>query len=358
MKTFAISAVALALLQFAAAQPHGHRAHRHVERAPVEVVVVEQNGQPISTYTQGAGAPPTPAPAPATSAPPAPKVQNKAAEKPAPSSGSSSSGSSGTGMTYSPYQDNGHCKLDNEVNSDVAQIKKAGYDLLRIYGTDCNQVSLVYNAAKKQGMKMFIGMANDNVVSGDSVNTGGIQSDCKAISSGINNDWGIVDTVAVGNEIVNNGTASAGTVASAVKTAKGCLSGFSGPVVTADTFVAYYNNPDLCNAGDYVAANCHPFFDGNVQPNNAGGWVKEQYQHLQSTCNGKKVKITETGWPTQGGNNGVAYPSKQNQNTVVSGLKKAFSSAPSDLIMFTAFNDMWKADNSGTNGCEKYWGML
>lgn len=64
----------------------------------------------------------------------------------APSSSSSSSGSftgGSKGIVYSPYKVGG-CKTADEVKSDLAQL--SGYEVIRIYGVDCDQVPNVLAA--------------------------------------------------------------------------------------------------------------------------------------------------------------------------------------------------------------------
>jgi exo-beta-1,3-glucanase (GH17 family) len=68
--------------------------------------------------------------------------------------------------------------------------------------------------------------------------------------------------------------------------------GYTGPVVAVDTFIAIQNNPSLCNASDYVAANAHAYFDGTVAASGAGTWVAQQSAKLASVCGGKGVLIT------------------------------------------------------------------
>jgi exo-beta-1,3-glucanase (GH17 family) len=65
-------------------------------------------------------------------------------------------------------------------------------------------------------------------------------------------------------------------------------------VVAVDTFIAIYNNPSLCEASDYIAANAHAYFDGNVAASGAGEWVAQQASKLSSVCGGKDVLITGT----------------------------------------------------------------
>jgi exo-beta-1,3-glucanase (GH17 family) len=162
---------------------------------------------------------------------------------------------------------------------------------------------------------------------------------------------------AIGNEGVNDGTYSVSDVVSCINSARGMLkgAGYSGRVVTVDTFVAMIANPQLCQASDYAAANCHPFFDGGVVAQNAGPWVLQQAQRVSAACGGKDTMITETGWPWQGLNNKLAVPSSQNQKDAINSIKGSFSN---NVILFTAYDDMWKKPAAATFNAEQYWGFL
>jgi exo-beta-1,3-glucanase (GH17 family) len=109
----------------------------------------------------------------------------------------------------------------------------------------------------------------------------------------VNGDWSKVITVSVGNEVVNDGTADVSTVVSTTSSVRAQLrtAGYQGPVVAVDTFIAILNNPGLCAASDYIAANAHPYFDGGVAAAGAGEWVSEQSSKLSALC-GKSVLIT------------------------------------------------------------------
>jgi exo-beta-1,3-glucanase (GH17 family) len=58
----------------------------------------------------------------------------------------------------------------------------------------------------------------------------------------------------------------------------------------------------------------------------------------------------ETGWPTQGGPNGLAVPGVENQKKAI---RSILETQGQDLILFTAFNEGWKKDNPNTHGAEK-----
>lgn len=365
MKAGLLTIAALA----ATATAQVHRAHRNAHKkrdvvteieyatvtAPQVIVYVDSNGKPISTGVPSGAAPTAyQAPAPAKSESPIPPsysvpaapIDYKPAKSSAPAKPRPTSSSSGLGMAYSPYNADGTCKTSSEVSSDIDQLD--GYSLFRIYGTDCNQVANVLSAAKAKNAKVFAGVFDIDQV----------EQEINIIIEAAKNDWSCIDTVSIGNELVNQGTAPSKVVA-AIGTARGLLTaaGYTGSVVTVDTFTAMIANPSICEASDYAAANCHPFFDGGRTAEQAGEFVVQQSQRVADACGGKRVVITETGWPWQGEANNLAVPSVQNQQAAISSLKSSFSKNSQDLILFSAYDDLWKQDNAATFGCEKYWGI-
>ncbi|KAK9314758.1 glycoside hydrolase superfamily [Lipomyces starkeyi] len=259
------------------------------------------------------------------------------------SSSSSGSFSGSKGIVYSPYNADGTCKSASQVASEVAEFES--YSLIRLYGVDCAQVENVW-AAISSSQKLFIGVYDVTQ----------LDSAISTISSAAGTyGWDQVYTVAIGNELVNSGTYAAAEVVGFVNTGRSLLraAGYEGPVVTVDTFVAVIANPSLCAASDYAAVNCHPFFDGGVVAADSGPFVQTQIGRVSAVCPGQDVLITESGWPKQGQNNGVAVPSVPNQQAALASLLEYVAD---QLIEFTAFNDYWKSP--GEFGVEQYWGIL
>jgi exo-beta-1,3-glucanase (GH17 family) len=233
------------------------------------------------------------------------------------------------------------------------------FTTVRIYGVACNQVELTMHAAAENGLRVMLGVF-------DLANVVGEANDLirQVQSTGLG--WGIVDTVSIGNEDVQKGTASADSVIAAVNTARGILrgAGYQGPIVHVETHGAILANPQLCSeaAGDYIAANIHPFFNPLIIAHFAGKYVKSQVHALQqcSASQSRKrsvhrVVVTETGWPTSGWPNGLAIPSKGQQFSAIKSIKRELSN---DVYLFSAFDNRWQKDSAGTFGAEKHWGLL
>lgn len=65
--------------------------------------------------------------------------------------------------------------------------------------------------------------------------------------------------------------------------------------------------------------------------------------------------LTPIKW--KGDSNGAAVPSLSNQAAALSSIKTAFSSNPESIILFTAFNDVWKKNTAAQFEAEQFWGM-
>ncbi|QPG74253.1 hypothetical protein FOA43_001578 [Brettanomyces nanus] len=356
----------LAVSTLSSAQPLGpaHRHHQHLERREAEamgnavadvqtvVVTVYASSNPTTLQTSYLTS---------SSEVVAAATNVAASTSSAAASGSVSASSSSTysagsveyyagqgkGITYSPYTDSGSCKSESVIASDIQLL--SDFDIIRVYAPDCSCVTAIMGSMGSS-QTLFAGVYYMASIDADIAT---LATQVEASSQG----WDGIYAVAIGNEWVNGGEYSASEVASAVTQGRSALTaqGYSGKVVTVDTLVAYENNPDLCTASDFVAANSHAYWDGNCEPSNAGPWLQEQIASVKSACGGSKdVLICETGWPTQGSTYGsLGVPSVSNQ---LAAIKSISETVASQVIFFTTYNDYWK--DAGTYGVEKYWGIF
>ena len=293
-------------------------------------------------------------PPPQTSEAPAPYSESAPDTSSAPPPQSASPGTTydddgdvvGYSIAYAPYNADNSCKSESEIDADIDDLNP--YGMVRIYGTDCDQVRIVMNAAKRNDMKVFLGIWDISQAS----------NEASIIVDAAKNDWKRVHSVSVGNELMK--TTAVEDIVSAIGTARSVLTagGYEGFVTTVDVWITFKEkltqSNGLCEAVDYIAANCHPFFDAETTAEEAGDWVARQADTIAGNCP-KEVMITESGWPTEGSPNGLAVPGVENQKTVVEGLKRAYADRKDKLVLFSAFNDPWKTDNQW--GVEHYWGI-
>lgn len=258
-------------------------------------------------------------------------------------------GSQAKGITYSPYNKDDLCKSASQVAYDLKQL--SAYSLIRLYSTDCSGIENVL-ANLNSNQKLFLGIWNIDPASV----TSGLQAIQQAVGSS-SRGWSSVDTISIGNEQVNAGTATVAQIGTGVSAARQWLKAnapnYSGSIVSVDTLNAVVSNPGLCEFLDYIAVNCHPFFTGSVSPSQAGSWLQSQISSVSSACGGSKpVLITETGWPTQGNSIGSCVPSVSNQ---ADALQSIMSLLGGQSFSFTMYNDYWKSP--GPYNVEQHWGI-
>lgn len=263
---------------------------------------------------------------------------------------SKATGRSLYGVAYAPYNADGSCKSAQQIMDDFGVIGPM-YGYVRVYGVDCDQIPRVYKAAKANNLRVMYGLFSlDNL--GDQVAT---------LTDGIQSDWSHVETVSVGNELVNNGQATPQQIQDALAATRQLLTaaGYTGPVVTVDTFVAALAHPELCSSSDYCAVNIHPFFDPNTPADQAGTFVLNMVKALRDKLGNPsaRVRVTESGWPWQGSANGKAVPGVDQQAAAVKSIRSAFASNPQDVFLFSAFNDRWKTAAQATFYAEQFWGI-
>jgi len=205
-------------------------------------------------------------------------------------------------------------------------------------------------AIKGKSTQIFAGVFNLSTLTSE------VQTIIDAVKANGGN-WNVINTVSIGNELVNDGKATVSQATSAVSSARTQLrqAGYQGPVVTVDTMIAMKNNAGLCSTSDYCAINCHAFFDGKVEASGAGAFVQDWVSQISQANGGKTTIVTETGWPTCGQSNGAAKPNKLNQAAAVQSLKNAFSS---NMVLYSAYNNRWMQDTASTFGAEQCWGMF
>jgi len=194
-------------------------------------------------------------------------------------------GLSKPGISYSPYTGvpgNTRCKTPEEVGNDIARLQS--YGMVRLYGLDCDQVKNVLPHTRKYGMQLMVGIYEVDK----------LDQQCNMLADIVKGNWNGIHTVTIGNEFVLAGKKSPQQIVDLTRDARAKLraKGFNGSVVAVNVFYEVLQNPLLCQEQDYIAVNCHPFFDGKVLPENAGAFVAEMRRQVTEKCGGKYVLIT------------------------------------------------------------------
>lgn len=255
------------------------------------------------------------------------------------------------GMVYSPYRSDGGCKDSSTIDSDLQEFKNKGIKHIRTYGTDCGTLSTVLPKCKELGMSVNQGLWMSQGV--DSVD-GQVDDIINYIKE---NGQDVLSFITVGNEAVNSNYASVDDLIGKLKSVKSKLqsAGYTGKITTAEPPVTFVKHPELCLHSDIdlVSINPHSYFNTQLTAGEAGDYVVQRKSDVEDACPNMEVKITETGYPSQGAKNGKNVPSKENQRIAI---KSILDKTDSQVTILTAFDDFWKP--AGPYGIEQYFGSL
>tara|TARA_B110000093_G_scaffold162234_1_gene184132 strand:- start:246 stop:524 length:279 start_codon:yes stop_codon:yes gene_type:complete len=83
--------------------------------------------------------------------------------------------------------------------------------------------------------------------------------------------------------------------------------------------------------------------------------MKEMYQQAVKAGNGKKVIITETGWPTAGSAFEASEASMNNFLKYYANAQQWAKNEDIELFYFSSFDESWKTGDEGDVGA--YWGL-
>ncbi|NJC26263.1 glycoside hydrolase family 17 protein [Neolewinella antarctica] len=202
---------------------------------------------------------------------------------------------------------------------------------------------LVPKIAKELGMKTMVGAWLGDDPEKNKVEIAGLIRVAKE---------GLVDIAAVGNEVLYRGDMELSDLLATIKHVQDEL-----PDVTVGYVDAYYeftDHPELVDASDVVLANCYPYWEGCPFEHSLV-YMKQMYQQAVDAARGKKVIITETGWPSQGTPTKGSVPSEENAMGYFINAVEWTEEKGIDLFYFSSFDESWKVGAEGDVGA--YWGV-
>ena len=163
---------------------------------------------------------------------------------------------------------------------------------------------------------------------------------------------GHADILAVGNEVMLREDLTEDQLIDYIERAQDAVPGI--PVGTVDAYFLFENHPRVAAACDLLLVNCYPFWE-SCPAEYALLYMKEMYRRAQAVSDGKKVIISETGWPTVGSPFGGAVPSYDN---ALEYFIRTYQWAHEDgieIFYFSSFDEAWKVGAEGDVGA--YWGI-
>jgi exo-beta-1,3-glucanase (GH17 family) len=163
---------------------------------------------------------------------------------------------------------------------------------------------------------------------------------------------GHADLLAVGNEVLLREDMPEDELIAAIERVKRALPGV--PVGYVDAYYLFEKHPRVTAACDVLFTNCYPFWEGCPR-DQAIAYMQSMFQRTLAVAGGKRVVISETGWPQTGTAFHGAVPS-------VAGALRYFIDTcrwaerdQLEIFYFSAFDEAWKADVEGDVGA--YWGL-
>ncbi len=163
---------------------------------------------------------------------------------------------------------------------------------------------------------------------------------------------GLVDIAAVGNEVLYRNDLSEKELLVHIEKVKTALPEI--PVGYVDAYYEFTQHPKLTAMCDVILANCYPFWEG-CHADYSLVYMKQMYHQAKSAAKGKKVIISETGWPSFGTNTKDAHPSEMNAIKYFINAQLWSAAEDIDIFYFTSFDESWKVGNEGDVGA--YWGI-
>lgn len=164
---------------------------------------------------------------------------------------------------------------------------------------------------------------------------------------------GFVDIAAVGNEVMYRKELTEEELLDFIRRVKEALPS-NIPVGYVDAYYEFSARPRITEACDVILANCYPYWE-SCHFDYSLLHMKQMFAGASAAANGKRVIITETGWPSAGTNLHDAFPSEENAmkyyiNTQVWARKEGI-----ETFYFSSFDESWKEGPEGDVGA--YWGL-
>ena len=163
---------------------------------------------------------------------------------------------------------------------------------------------------------------------------------------------GLVNIAAVGNEVIYRKELAENELISYINHVKENINNI--PVGYVDAYYEFRDRPKITEACDVILANCYPFWEGCASEYSLL-YMKDMFQEATKAANGKKVIITETGWPSAGSDLWGAHPSYKNFLQYFINTQLWSKNNNIDIFYFSSFDESWKVDSEGDVGA--YWGL-
>jgi exo-beta-1,3-glucanase (GH17 family) len=202
---------------------------------------------------------------------------------------------------------------------------------------------LIPHLARERGLKTMVGVWLDDDLEHNE------QELANAIEVAGSGD---ADILAVGNEVLLRGELSEDQLLEYLGRVKQAIPGT--PVGYVDAYFQFVDHPRVTEACDVLLANCYPFWEG-CAAEHALLYMKDMYRRVVDVAHGKKVIVSETGWPNVGTATDGAVPSLESAIKYFVDTYRWAEEDGIEIFYFSSFDEAWKVDREGDVGA--YWGL-
>ncbi|WP_298532229.1 glycosyl hydrolase family 17 protein [uncultured Algibacter sp.] len=248
------------------------------------------------------------------------------------------------GLCFSPYeegQEPGAQISETQIRRRMEIIKPYTKWIRSFSCTDGNEA--IPRIAKEYGIKTLVGAW---LGSDAEINKREIAGLIKLSKDGC------VDIAAVGNEVMYRGDLTEDELLDFMGEVKAAIP--ETPMGYVDAYYEFSERPRITEACDVVLANCYPYWEG-CSLEYSLLYMKDMFAQATKAANGKKVIITETGWPSEGEGLHGALPSFENAIKYFVNSQNWSNEDDINMFYFSSFDESWKVGAEGDVGA--YWGL-
>ena len=164
---------------------------------------------------------------------------------------------------------------------------------------------------------------------------------------------GLVDVAAVGNEVLQRNELSEQELIQYLQRVRALLPKHI-PLGYVDAYYHFLDKPALVDACDVILINCYPFWEG-ADEEQALYYIQHMHALTSQIAKGKKVIVTETGWPSKGQAVLDAQPSAENAMKYFIHTQQWAKDSNVEMFYFSSFDESWKLHHEGEVGTQ--WGL-
>lgn len=250
------------------------------------------------------------------------------------------------GISFSPYLDHQDPSeksfITQEQIADRLEIIRPYTKWIRTFSCTLGNEE-VPRIAKEKSLKTVVGAWIDSDEENNELEIS------NAISIG---KKGHADILAIGNEVLLRKDLEVEQLITYIRRVKEAL-----PHVLVGYVDAYYmfvNYPEIVEECDVLFANCYPFWE-HCPIEISVDYMKKMYDLVLKNSEGKRIIISETGWPTKGEQYGGALPSYENSMRYFVETHEWAQANNIETFYFSSFDEVWKMNHEGEYGA--YWGI-